>query len=162
MSDHKVKTELKCLACGNDKLTLRFERRRDTVPFGPDFTYETQNYQCDTCAEVGDFGRVNDKLFLDAQKPALDESVRNMLATLTNNGNTLAYMERVLELPVRTMSRWQTGEYSASALALLRIITVFPFVLHVAEKNFDARVVKKLLLIEVGHVVVEEIDKLKE
>lgn len=49
----------------------------------------------------------------------------------------IAHAERVLGLPARTIARWKTGHASASATALLRFIVTYPWLLEVAEDQFE-------------------------
>lgn len=52
-------------------------------------------------------------------------------------GITMAMFERVFELPTRTLTRWKGGDFSASALALLRIVATYPWIIEVAEHKFE-------------------------
>lgn len=70
-------------------------------------------------------------------------SVPRMLELLGAHGMSMAYIERALDLPVGTAVRWKAGECSAAALALLRIITTFPWVVEVAESGLDPSHVRR-------------------
>jgi transcriptional regulator with XRE-family HTH domain len=60
-----------------------------------------------------------------------------MLDELARQGLSMAYLERALSLSPRTIARWKNGELSASALALLRLVRCFPWLLKVARADFD-------------------------
>ena len=61
-----------------------------------------------------------------------------MLSHLSKIGYSMAAIERALELPQRTISRWKANkELSSIGIALLRIIRTYPWILEVAEKKFD-------------------------
>jgi hypothetical protein len=58
-------------------------------------------------------------------------------------------MERALGLPARTLARWkneQTTSPSAAGVALMRIIRTFPWILEVADVQFDKTKARKVLL----------------
>jgi hypothetical protein len=65
----------------------------------------------------------------------------------------MAYFERAFELPVRTGTRWKSGDFSSSSIALLRIVKTFPWMTEIAEARFDPITSKKVMFRE----VVEEI-----
>src|SRR5690606_15728742 len=62
---------------------------------------------------------------------------KNILESMSNVGITMAMFERVFELPTRTLTRWKNGDFSASALALLRIVATYPWIIEVAEHKFE-------------------------
>jgi hypothetical protein len=76
-----------------------------------------------------------------------------MLEALATEGIKMSYLERALELPARTTTRWKSGEVSAATLALLRITRTYPWILEVADSHFDERVVKCRLVEEAAHVL---------
>lgn len=59
-----------------------------------------------------------------------------MLQHLAEAGISMAYLERALRLPARTVARWKSGNVSASGLALLRVVRRFPWVVEVAASRF--------------------------
>ncbi len=64
----------------------------------------------------------------------------------------MAYVERALDLPARTVARWKSGEHSASALALLRVVATYPWMLEVAEHRFDLSVADAKVVMAAGKV----------
>ncbi len=71
-----------------------------------------------------------------------------MLEMLSDSGVTMAYLERALGLPARTAERWKAGESSAAALALLRTITSFPWILEVADGGFERQATDAAILVQ--------------
>lgn len=127
---------LVCPACGSTDIVTSERTRQFSVPFGPLVSVPQTNNVCSVCGEEGDFAGANDTRITLARHDSAKESVPKMLATLAASGITMAYIERALELPVRTVARWKSGDFSAAPLALLRIIATFPWMLEVAERGF--------------------------
>jgi transcriptional regulator with XRE-family HTH domain len=86
-------------------------------------------------------------------KPPEQAEVENSIQFLSSLGLTMAYVERVLGLPRRTIMRWQAGEYSAAAIALLRIVCAYPWLLQVAENHFDERMSRKIIIEQAANVL---------
>jgi hypothetical protein len=61
---------------------------------------------------------------------------------------SMAFVERALELPQRTMMRWKKGQLSDAAIALLRIIGTYPWIMDVADAKYDSIYAQKRLTIE--------------
>jgi len=117
---------------------LRSEKEaRGYLTLGQEFLYKEILYKCDSCEEEGDFNAETDKNFLNAQKDAQVIFAKNSLENMSNVGITMAMFERVFELPTRTLTRWKNGDFSASALALLRIVATYPWIIEVAEHKFE-------------------------
>jgi len=68
----------------------------------------------------------------------------------------LAWVERILELPQRTMARWKTGKVSATSEALIRMIHAMPWLLDVAEKRYNEQYARGRLIAQVG---IQEMEK---
>jgi hypothetical protein len=78
------------------------------------------------------------------------ESIPPLLDALAAAGVSMAYVERVLGLPPRTLARWKAGECSAAGLALLRLVRAFPWVLQAAAARFSPAECQRLLLKAAG------------
>ncbi len=63
---------------------------------------------------------------------------RTMLSGLMKLGISAANFERALRLPQGTTRRWEAGEAFAEDIALLRCVRLFPGLLDVSDRNFDA------------------------
>lgn len=143
-----------CPICNSKELTSEVSTQTDQLPLGPQFDFKKVIYTCSNCGEKGDFERVNDSKFLEAYKPALVESVKQMINKLSEeNDISMAYFERVFELPVRTLTRWKSGDFSATAVALLRTVKTFPWITEVAENKFEPTLAAATLIQESGNTI---------
>lgn len=126
-----------CPSCGSENVVSNREQRQLSLPFAPGASYAAVLDRCEDCEFEGDFANSNDAALQRALADAKRASVSAMLGHLDGKGYSMAYMERALELPIRTMMRWKNGDFSAGALALLRMIATFPWVIEVADAHFD-------------------------
>jgi hypothetical protein len=130
--------EIQCPACGSHDIETSRALRSYATPFGHARSYEIEVATCRTCRESGDFRGVNSASIKKAIEEADKESVDLVLGWLSKAGISMAYLERALSLPPRTVARWKSGGCSASGLALLRIVRTFPWILEVAAARFSA------------------------
>ena len=142
-----------CPACGSHDIRSEPATRAINLPSGK--TEQVPIYQdtCLSCGEVGDFSDRNDALIKAALKQAEVAAVENSIQFLSSLGLTMAYVERVLGLPQRTIMRWKAGEYSAAAIALLRIVRAYPWLLQVAENHFDERFSQKIVVEQAANIL---------
>ncbi len=126
-----------CPSCGSNDVLRNEKESRGRLTLGQEFFYKEILYKCNSCEEEGDFNAENDESFLNAQKDAQAIFAKNILENMSNVGITMAMFERVFELPARTLTRWKNGDFSASALALLRIVATYPWIIEVAEHKFE-------------------------
>lgn len=143
-----VKKLVTCAACGSKRVT-RFEQENfDKLTLGAEFSFTEIYYKCESCGEEGDFLAETDKNYLLAQKDAQIKLVQQILTDLNKAGVTMAMFERVFELPVRTLTRWKMGDFSSSAIALLRIAITYPWIIEVAEHRFESNFTKVAVIAE--------------
>lgn len=103
----------------------------------------------------GDFLDQNDAVAAEAVKRAISDSARAIIDQLASRGVSMAHFERALRLPQRTLARWKTGEVSHHAVALLRLVRTFPWLLEVADQSFDDAIALQTLIAEAGKAVAE-------
>ena len=127
-----------CPACGSGNFDSRVDERQLNFPYVGMLGVEEVINTCLICGTEGDFARINDGAIEAVIEEAKRIGSENMLSYLTTHGHSMAYMERALDLPQRTMMRWKLGECTASSLTLLRIVRTFPWILKVAEEKFDS------------------------
>ena len=66
------------------------------------------------------------------------QSIEPMLEHLSNEGYSMAAIERAFGLPQRTISRWKSNkELTATGLALLRVIRTYPWIIDVADSKYE-------------------------
>lgn len=135
-----------CPACGSEDVETKEDTREIRATFGPAVHVLHMVDTCSTCGEAGDFEATNDARIDLAIEESIRASVPCMLELLARHGVTMAYLERALELPMRTAARWKSGEHSAAAIALLRIVATFPWVLEVAENGFNPMIADQKLI----------------
>jgi len=136
----------KCPVCGSDKLEKILKKNIFPIPYGQPVEYKEHFDHCLNCDEYGDYSGANDAAIIQAIENAKKSSVATMLDKLNQKGYRFAYIERALGLPQRTTARWKKGEVSASSVALMRVITTYPWILEVADYNYDSVVSKNKAL----------------
>jgi hypothetical protein len=135
-----------CVACGSQDIT-RFEKETMTsLTLGSEFSFKEIFYVCNSCKEEGDFFEETDKNYLIAQKDAQVAFVKKVLDSMSKSDITMAMFERVFELPLRTLTRWKGGDFSSSALALLRILATYPWIIDAAEHGFEKNYSRGVLI----------------
>jgi hypothetical protein len=105
------------------------------------------------CGESGDFADKNDSLIEAAVERLNSRAVEEIVQFLASVGLTMAYIERALELPQRTIMRWKAGEHSAAAVALLRLLRTYPWLLKVAECGFEKKYSQVVVLEQAANVL---------
>jgi len=138
--------DIQCPICGSPDVDQQNEVRTYAPPFGTPHTYSIEIAHCRSCGERGDFRGNGSKAAAAAIEIADRESLDAILGSLAADGFSMAYIERALRLPARTVARWKTGEYSKAGLALMRIVRAVPWILEVADANFTQRAVSDALL----------------
>jgi hypothetical protein len=122
-----------CPFCGSEEIARKSEQAEVTVPYGPVVSYEAPFYACGRCHEEAPADE-------EEREAALQEanvkSVRSMLDDLKKDGISTAHFERALRLSQRTAARWKLGQFSAPAIALLRCVRTFPWLLVIADDDF--------------------------
>lgn len=140
-----------CPSCGSLEVSREELEGQEQLTLGPQFQFKAVNFKCGSCGEEGDFTSETDKNFVAAQKSALASFVRSTVEELGSKSVSMAYFERVFELPVRTATRWKTGDFSSSAVALLRIVKTYPWITEVAENKFDFNFSQTILVREAAN-----------
>lgn len=94
--------------------------------------------ECLVCGAEGDFESVNDQNIKNALEIIKKNGAKNIINGFSALGYNLAAMERALELPQRTLSKWRHDTApTAAGLTLLKLISIFPWLIDVAETNFN-------------------------
>lgn len=133
-----------CPLCGGGPLEPSEAREVLTVPYGPECSFMRNDERCLGCGESGDFSQLNDARIEAALADAIRRSVVTMLEDLSREGLSMAYLERVLRLPQRTLAGWKDGNCPDAGVALLRALRTFPWLARVAESGFDRDVAREL------------------
>lgn len=126
-----------CPVCGSLNVSSKTTTRTIGIPFVGQKIVSIFVDLCTNCGQSGDFFRRNTPIIEDAIHSAEQEFVARTVEWLNERGIPMAYVERVLSLPARTIIRWRDGEFSAAPIALLRLVRTCPWLLTVAEAAFD-------------------------
>jgi hypothetical protein len=127
-----------CPACGATEMTRYENKKFDQLTLGNKFFYDEIYYKCNSCFEEGDFLSETDQNYVSAQKNAQLDMIKEILDGFNRSNISMAMLERIFELPARTLTRWKNGDFSSSGLALLRVLTTFPWIISVAEHKFNS------------------------
>lgn len=129
-----------CVVCGLSNVNVSDVTRSYAAPFGPDVEYTNKIAACPDCGTNVDLS--DPDVFSNAVVESESKSIGMILDYIVSRGFTHAAIERALELPDRAVSNWKCKEaVSSSSMALLRILRAFPWVIDVADKNFDPEIV---------------------
>lgn len=135
-----------CPACGADTLTLRKEVQVLKESFGGQKKVPVNEYYCSTCESTGDFFNENEDIIETNLKLLKKQSIRNILNDFSKVKISMSAIERALSLPQRTLTKWKNGDTnpSSTGLALMKYLRIFPWLLEVAENNFDYNSAQKI------------------
>jgi hypothetical protein len=147
-----------CPACGSDSIETTKSEHVFPIVYGSPAIFHEILETCLICGESGDFSGANDEEIDKAIEVAKKKSIIDMLDALSHRDIKMSYMERALELPARTINRWKGGEFSATTLALLRIIRTYPWILEVADSHFEESVAERRL-VEEAMIVIHDVLK---
>ncbi len=117
-----------CPCCSSTDVYREYPTHTYAAPYGPTVTYKRAILTCRNCHEsVGD-DELDEKItaMIDAANAVACD---NILATLADAGLSAVSIERVLGLPMRTLTRRSDGTYSPEVIALLRIVRKRPEIL---------------------------------
>jgi hypothetical protein len=134
-----------CPLCGSKKLRRHEERNFGEVILGEKFSFNEVYLKCSVCHEEFDFSCETDKNYRKAEKKAHKKFVEKTIKELNDNGIKMSFFERVFRLPIRTLSRWKSGDFSFASLALLRIVKTYPWIIEVAEHKFEESFAKNII-----------------
>ncbi len=156
--DNMIEKIVSCPACGSTDLKREVKTQSALLTLGPRFQFDEVIYECNMCKEKGDFTAETDANFTLAEKSAQESAVRNMIDSLKGH-MTLVNFERVFELPIRTSTRWKSGDFSAASMALLRTVTTYPWITEVAEHKFDPMFARQVIIREAAKALGEALSK---
>ena len=149
--------KLVCPECDSEDIKELKINKSDTLPFGSPFEYKAVVHECKKCGERGSFSNQameeNQKEYYLAQKNANKLSINYITQHLGDTGNSMAHIERSLGLAQRTLSRWKSSGVSASGMTLMRIVHTYPWVLDVADENFDEQFAKRELISQAANAL---------
>ncbi|MCK4796007.1 MAG: hypothetical protein KAT05_01430 [Spirochaetes bacterium] len=128
-----------CPACGSENIKKNKRVKYIEMPFGGKKSTEIIEYECNTCGTSGDFFNKNEEHLQKIISELKNESISNILNNFTDNHISLASIERALDIPQRTLTKWKnkTVNPSSTGIALFRFLRLFPWLLEVAENKYN-------------------------
>jgi len=149
-----------CPVCGAKDLIQNKEIQILHEPYGGQTQIEISNYRCSVCGSEGDFFNENEEIILSNSEKLKELSIKNILEDFNNNKISMSAIERALSLPQRTLTKWKNGvsKPSAAGLALIKYLRTFPWLLDVAENNFDYNSSQKIFLNSAMQLFLKSID----
>ena len=137
-----------CSYCGQDGVSVEEKEIELSQPYSGTSKVKKKERVCSHCGFAeDDVG--NDTVILQELSFLKKDSMVKMIESLNSMGLTTASMERSLELPARTLARWKNEETispSAAGIALMRIIRTYPWILALADRQFDSEAARTFLL----------------
>jgi hypothetical protein len=126
-----------CAACGYEDAPVEVEEWGIEVIYGPPIKHEVSFTNCPRCTEkVMCTTREQDRAMEKAIKKSQLASIASMLSFLNEHGITNAQFEWAFRLPKDTTESWLSGAFTASDLALLRLVRTFPELIAVANEGY--------------------------
>lgn len=153
-------SNLTCPLCGNEKIDNEPIKKSIKEPFGGSKEVLISNYICSECGFDGDLMKENDQILQESISELKCLAVKNILEEFGENHYNFASIERALELPQRTLSKWKnlTSKPSAAGVALIRYLYLFPWLIDVAENNFDYSQAQKVHIFDAIKKTLDKID----
>jgi len=154
----------RCPACGSIDIIDEKKSILIKEPFGGQDNIEIHENICSICGTRGDFYNQNDLLIDETIKRLQQKSIENILNYFIDNKMSMSSIERALEIPQRTLTKWKnrTNAPSSTGVALMRFIKLFPWLLEVAENKYDYNEAQKIHINAAIQKLLPEIDFLKE
>ncbi|MCF8090922.1 MAG: hypothetical protein K9K40_00500 [Desulfotignum sp.] len=130
--------QVSCPACGDNNLEKNTIKKSLHEPYGGSKNIDIVCYTCNFCGFSGDIFNENEKDLQAAIDELKANSVKNILENFQKQHYNFSAIERALEIPQRSLSKWKSASKpSASAVALLKYLHLFPWLIEVAEHKFD-------------------------
>lgn len=150
-------SKINCDACGSENVIKIPHEESRHLTLGSEFQYQVPMYQCQSCGEEGDFSHQADEIRETALQEAREKLAIQLIDDIAEGGVKLAHIERVFEIPQRTIaSKWRKGSISASGLAFLRIVKTMPWITEIAEQKFTPQSIKHTVGRVCEHYLKEE------
>lgn len=135
-----------CPVCGSDNLNENLESEILKESFGGQKEVFLKKYKCSSCGTEFDSSIENDIIIRETIDRLKTQSITNIINDFNDINVSMASIERVLSIPQRTITKWKNGNNkpSATAYALFKYLRTFPWLLEVAEHNFDYNIAQKI------------------
>ena len=127
-----------CPLCGSDQVEQEEKIETISDSFGENVEVILAYDICKRCGMDGDFTGCNDTIIQEAVDALRAQTVTTILQYFSDHKANFAGMERALELPQRTLSKWKNGSTAptAAGVTLVKFLRLFPWLTIVAENRF--------------------------
>ena len=147
-----------CFFCESNSVELVKKLKIRSLPDGTEFKFTEEQMHCHECDAVFDILEKNEA-FEIAYETAKKASLENICESLSAKGMSMAVIERSFRLPQRTITRWKSQGCSASGLALMSLVNLFPWLTQIADNNYDRSYAARELISQTGEVVSDVLKK---
>jgi DNA-binding transcriptional regulator YiaG len=141
---------IECPVCGSTHLEKIISNEILKGDLGKNTYYQKISYKCLDCESEseGDSSNENDNAINFALETLKKEYIKSTLDYFIENKISFSSVERILNLPQRTLTKWKNGvsQPSAAGIALLKFLRVFPWLLNAAEQSYDYDISQKIFL----------------
>jgi transposase-like protein len=137
-----------CPVCGSTNLKKMTSKEILKGDLDKEIVYNKVSYICGSCHSEGDFFDENSDSINNALNTLKKEYVTSALDYFLEKKISFSSVERVLNLPQRTLTKWKNNvsQPTAAGIALLKFIQLYPWLLEVAEHNYDSDNSQKVFL----------------
>jgi len=137
-----------CPVCGSDKLEHIVQKESICGDLGKELILDLPHEKCMECGSEGDFFGENEKAVRKALSDLNEAYIDDTLGFFTERKINLAGIERAIGLPQRTLTKWKNkiSSPTAAGIALLKYLRIFPWLVEVAEHNFDFNISQKIFI----------------
>lgn len=143
-----------CPFCGSENTELKSSKKVSSLPDGTRFDYVSESISCADCGTITDVGGKDDKAFLEAYEVAKKQSLESICKDLSERGLSMAYIERALQLPQRTIARWKSQGCSSSGMTLMAMIRALPWLVEVADNKYDPAFTAREVIVQAGKLFI--------
>jgi transposase-like protein len=154
-----------CPICGSTNLEKKISSEILKGDLGEDISYTRTSYKCRDCESEseGDYSEKNADAINFALSSLKKEYIKSTLDYFIDNKISFSSIERILNLPQRTLTKWKNdvAQPSAAGIALLKFLRVFPWLLDIAEHSYDYDISQKIFLQSAFNALLHKISFLK-
>jgi hypothetical protein len=145
--------EITCPACGSHELDMSVTRKTIAEPYSEPIEVSMEVFKCKICGMEGDFSGHGDELITVAIENAKRNAIVHIIDEFIHNDISMASIERALDLPQRTLTKWKNGLSipSATGTALMNVIKTYPWILTVAQYKYDPLIARNVHISNAMH-----------
>jgi len=137
-----------CPVCGSSRLTKKIYEDNISEELGGSLSIDKVLYKCEDCESEGDFFDDNESIISTTIQSLKSDFVMSTLNEFASHRISFSSIERSLDLPQRTLTKWKNGASSptSAGVTLLKFIKLFPWLLEVGENKFDYATAQRIHL----------------